>query len=595
MAEITKTFNNQDRLPRLPVPDLQSTCRKFLEWVKPLTDEKEYAETVKITDDFLLPGGTGEKLQEQLIEWSKSGHPNWLEPFWDEMYLKYRGPIPVNLNFGFIFENFTPLSMTRRASFIIRETLKFKIILDRGEIPPDTTKGNPLCMMQFRRLFSSTRLPLHNRDILRTPVSDNPATDNADHIIILFRGSIYRLQLITEKGLIPSKQELEKTLDELVLSSEDSFQDNEGTGIFTTLEREEWASIRLQMLESPVNKNTLESIENALFALCLDETTPSSLEELSSIILHSNGKNRWFDKSIQFIVCGNGECGINIEHSGLDGTSISKLAEFIFNNEIADHELTDPAFKPAPEKIVFDTDDKLKQASAAASAEFKRFTDNTLTRIIEYNNFGKDLIRSFNLQPDPFVQLAIQLAQYKLYGKCYSTYEAVMTRGFLHGRTEAMRSVTSESNKFVEIICDPMSSQELKKVSLLDAVKKHNSRIKDCQAGLGIERHLIGLQKISGIVNGTSDNSTPHPLFLSPGWNALRHDRISTSNGSFNSGRFFLFGPVVDDGFGIGYIINNNKLTFNITGRSSVKADLNRFTAYLEESLNEMSMIFERE
>jgi carnitine O-acetyltransferase len=32
-------------------------------------------------------------------------------------------------------------------------------------------------------------------------------------------------------------------------------------------------------------------------------------------MLHSNGHNRWFDKSIQLIVCENGKAGINMEHS----------------------------------------------------------------------------------------------------------------------------------------------------------------------------------------------------------------------------------------------------------------------------------------
>lgn len=40
--------------------------------------------------------------------------------------------------------------------------------------------------------------------------------------------------------------------------------------------------------------------------------------------------------------------------------------------------------------------------------------------------------------------MAYQAAYYSLYGKVESTYEPAMTKNFLHGRTEAIRSVTPE-------------------------------------------------------------------------------------------------------------------------------------------------------
>lgn len=46
--------------------------------------------------------------------------------------------------------------------------------------------------------------------------------------------------------------------------------------------------------------------------------------------------------------------------------------------------------------------------------------------------------------PDAFVQMAYQAAYFSLYGRTESTYEPAMTKTFLHGRTEAIRSVTTE-------------------------------------------------------------------------------------------------------------------------------------------------------
>lgn len=46
--------------------------------------------------------------------------------------------------------------------------------------------------------------------------------------------------------------------------------------------------------------------------------------------------------------------------------------------------------------------------------------------------------------PDAFVQMAYQAAYFSLYGRTESTYEPAMTKAFLHGRTEAIRTVTPE-------------------------------------------------------------------------------------------------------------------------------------------------------
>lgn len=54
------------------------------------------------------------------------------------------------------------------------------------------------------------------------------------------------------------------------------------------------------------------------------------------------------------------------------------------------------------------------------------------------------LCAEHGFSPDAFVQMAYQAAYYSLYGRVESTYEPAMTKAFLHGRTEAIRSVTPE-------------------------------------------------------------------------------------------------------------------------------------------------------
>lgn len=72
-----------------------------------------------------------------------------------------------------------------------------------------------------------------------------------------------------------------------------------------------------------------------------------------------------------------------------------------------------------------------------------------------FDAFGKGLIKKCRTSPDAFVQLALQLAHYKDMGKFCLTYEASMTRLYREGRTETVRSCTTESCNFVLAMMDP--------------------------------------------------------------------------------------------------------------------------------------------
>ena len=62
---------------------------------------------------------------------------------------------------------------------------------------------------------------------------------------------------------------------------------------------------------------------------------------------------------------------------------------------------------------------------------------------------GKRMIKGFKMSPDAFVQMALQLAHYRMHGHSVSTYESASTAAFKHGRTETIRSATPEAAAFV--------------------------------------------------------------------------------------------------------------------------------------------------
>jgi carnitine O-acetyltransferase len=60
--------------------------------------------------------------------------------------------------------------------------------------------------------------------------------------------------------------------------------------------------------------------------------------------------------------------------------------------------------------------------------------------------------------PDATVQMALQLAFYRIHGRPCPTYESASTRLFLHGRTETVRSCSIESLAFTKGFDDPSVS-----------------------------------------------------------------------------------------------------------------------------------------
>src|SRR4051812_35807709 len=58
----TRTFGNDDRLPRVPLPTLAETCQRFLVWCAPLLTAEQLAATVAEVDAFQRPDGAGARL-----------------------------------------------------------------------------------------------------------------------------------------------------------------------------------------------------------------------------------------------------------------------------------------------------------------------------------------------------------------------------------------------------------------------------------------------------------------------------------------------------------------------------------------------------
>lgn len=72
------TFAHQEKLPKLPIPDLAASCQRYLAALKPLQSGREHGETKHAVQEFLSHDGP--ELQEKLKKYAE-GRSSYIEQF----------------------------------------------------------------------------------------------------------------------------------------------------------------------------------------------------------------------------------------------------------------------------------------------------------------------------------------------------------------------------------------------------------------------------------------------------------------------------------------------------------------------------------
>ncbi|GAA5817771.1 hypothetical protein MFLAVUS_011324 [Mucor flavus] len=613
-----KTFQFQSKLPKLPIPELQITLEKYLAVLKPLQSSKEHQDTKTAVSEFLK--AEGPELQAKLNTYA-TDKSSYIEEFWYDSYLQHTDPVVLNLNPFFLLEDDpTPLRNDQivRASSLIYSTVTFIETLRAKELEPDVFRGTPLCMSQFGRLFSTARVATRDGCYIA------PA-DEARHIVVMAQSQFYHFDVLGEQGnIILSEKDISANLRAIVKDASQtpaSVISQNAMGVLTTENRLNWAGLREELQENEINAESLKVIDSALFIVCLDHVEPADTNQLSTNMLCGTYKlvdgmqvgtctNRWYDK-LQIIVCKNGSAGINFEHTGVDGHTVLRYVSDIYTETIlrfaktinsqtksifhsykpngANHPKAQPQIDINPRKIEWSMTEKLSLGIRFAETRLSDLILQNEVKVLEFNKYGKYFITDMKMSPDAFVQMAFQAAYYGLYGKSECTYEPAMTKTFLHGRTEAVRSVSDASLQFVKEFYSKNSTSHQKLESLRGALKHHTKLTRECSMGLGQDRHLYALECVWDRLYKDQKKPT---LFTDSGWKILNHTVISTSNCGNPALRLFGFGPTVSDGFGIGYIIKEDGIAFVA---SSKHRQTQRFLNTLETYLTDIQVLLMKE
>ncbi len=614
-----KTFAGQDTLPKLPIPKLEDTCQRYLTSLQPLQDADDHAATKAAVNAFL--SGEGPGMHKALQEYAET-RPSYISEFWDESYLQASDSVVLNLNPFFILEDDpTPSrgNQLMRTTNLILASLAFIHDLRNGLLAPDAIRGTPLDMYQYTRLFGTARIPTPHGCRMESAVESR-------HIVVLRRGQMYWFDcldaqhrpLLTERALLGNLQAICKDADQL-----DKHDIAPGAiGVLSTENRRLWSAHRDTLHSDAHNSKCLQVVDSALFVVCMDDVEPVSSAELCNNMLCgtyalSRGvqvgtcTNRWYDK-LQIIVCANGAAGINFEHTGVDGHTVLRFVADIYtelimrfaksinsatkslfeaktspfakggagkkqasgkDGEEEDDDAWEHDYDTEPKKLEWNLTPPVKAAIRFAETRLSDLICQNECEVLEFEDYGKNFITRHKFSPDAFVQMAFQAAYYTLYGRAETTYEPAMTKAYLHGRTEAIRTVQPASMAF----CQTFVSEGVEVAKKVEALRKacdsHSKLSRACAQGQGHDRHLYAMlallkkQQQAQAADGTSSPSGSSgaaglpALFEDSGWSTLNHTVLSTSNCGNPALRLFGFGPVAPDGFGIGYIIKDDAIS----------------------------------
>ncbi|KAK7703271.1 hypothetical protein SLS64_009248 [Diaporthe eres] len=420
------------------LPDLDDALDHLLETSGRLYSEDQLA-IIQQGISILRPADS--PIRSALREWT-AANPSldglingWYnDTMTDARWMSNRVPLaPYQLNMATHRDSKTPQSQAERAALIASAAFGFKLAAD-GEvedgapaIEPVWIAGRPACTSRQVYLFNTVRQPGVGKDRLVT-------YHGYDHIAVLRKGRVFKVMLRAEDGSAAPTERLRLTFEAIL----ERVGRDEGVwnGILTSDGRDAWAQTRARLAaSSAANAEYLRVIESAMFVLSLDDGRPETSEERARDGYVGDGANRWFDKTLQFFVSGNGRSGLITEHGAYDGINPARLSERIAK-AIDDHSVGDAAPHGLVngngptnssiylEEVVLETTSEDKTHIELLRGRFLGNTSGGSYAVENLTEFGIDFLLQANMPVKQIVDLTFQLGVHLLVGRNLPTWES---------------------------------------------------------------------------------------------------------------------------------------------------------------------------
>jgi carnitine O-acetyltransferase len=338
------------------------------------------------------------------------------------------------------------------------------------------------------------------------------------------------------------------------------------------------------------NADALHWIENALFCVTLEDSASGADPNAwhRAIYIGRRGGNVWWDKSLNIIVESNGRIGVNGEHSPCDAFACTMVFEYALRTPIQNDEKYAPtSVVKEPHEIEFIVDQHLIECMQNAQHRIDQVIDDSDSTLFYFTHYGTDFIKSVKLHPDAYVQMAIQLAYYRIHGTFTATYETAGTRKYLYGRTECTRTLSTASKEFV-LGMQADAPANVKYELLVKAVDVHVKYARMASEGFGVDRHFLGMQAF--LRPGES-----HPMLQDKWFMESKTWHLSTSSLGAAAANYLMgvsFGAATHDGYGMNYHMNSTTIRLGVESkRSCTSTSSAAFTQAFVDALQDMQRV----
>ncbi|CUM62735.1 uncharacterized protein PRCAT00000292001 [Priceomyces carsonii] len=521
-----------------------------------------------------------------------------------------------------------PPNQAQRASNLINSSLKFIVSLRNETLKPDLTpkSGHPLTMNCYKNLFGTTRIPdLLDKYDQHVTIKKYKNINDSRHIIIICKNQYFKLEVLTpfteeNEKEIHSKHKLWFNDHELSIILQRVIDISDGVnpldiihdaiGSLTTQSFDYWKLARLELTKS--NAQNLEIIDDALFVVVLDSSnSPQTDQEKTSILSHGSSEllqgtnfqvgsctSRWYDK-LQLIVTKNAVAAVVWESTSMDSTAILRFISDIYTDLILKlaKNINGSEYTLFDSNVVFVSSNGNIEKPVCNQLKFNRtpellnlvhLSETKLTDLInqhEYETMNLKLESNFikDISIDSMLQISLQIAHYSLYGKIVNTLEPITTRKFRDARTELITVQNDSVSELVKYFIANPSSQK-KWEMFKECCVRHKKQYQDAMMGKGFDRHFISLvhiikrphavtylnklnKHLPAIPDLSKVDSLQLPLLSHPIIDMLSAPELLVSNCGNNALHLFGIPPAIDQGFGIGYIIHNDKVVITASSK----------------------------
>ncbi|KAK7200056.1 carnitine/choline acetyltransferase [Novymonas esmeraldas] len=579
----TELQGNVLQLPRLPIPSVASSMDGYRSSVQALWSPEVAAPHLARLSAFVE--SSAPVLQKHLVEADRAAAESgkspytYIEGLLAESALTSRSPQEVNMNAGFVLQHQIAGADTTQAGVASALTYGIACWIHELRTSGLAVSTEPAAarydVSPLLTEFGRSLVPSKETDLLQTT-----PLEKLSHVVVLHDGHPYMVRVFDEHQRVLDRKLIQKAF-ELILTITPDQDNTSPVSVLTAGSRAVWGQAYQELLKTPENAEVLRLFQESIIVVCLDSTKWGSDENLAeAAALHGSKEeleNRWYDKH-QMIVSEDGQVAFNFEATASDRVHWAKWIGDVLSilrdqgGSGVSTEGIDGAAASAIVRHLSVTYGKsfVTHIRTARQEALAIVTDTEVHSI--HIPYGAAQLSALKVEPDAFVQMCLQLAMHKMRNRLCSTTEVCSTAGFFHGTTELMHTTSEEMLALATSLAQ--HHQDGATAAALDtngreAVAKlihatsdrHVALTAAATRGEGHNRHLTALRHVARI-NG---DKAALAFFEDELFARTSTAVLSTSEFSKPWLRYYTFGPMQTNGYGLGYVIDENEVRVSLS------------------------------